>query len=114
MWRDDAYLLDMLIAARKVADFMGDCSAEELEGDEMRLSAVVHQLQIIGEAASKVSREYRADHPEIAWEQIVGMRHVLVHDYRHIEVGRVWQAATRRAPELRTQLEPLIPAEESG
>lgn len=112
MWRDEAYLLDMLLAARRATKFLGECDLACFERDELRQSAILHQLQIIGEAASKISREYRADHEVIDWNEIVGMRCVLVHDYRHIDLRRIWHAAAMSAPLLCEQLEPLIPAEE--
>lgn len=112
MLRDEGYALDMLLAARAAAEFLGTSDAAGLEADPLRLSAVVYQLQIIGAAASKISQEYRAAHREVDWEHIVGMRHVLVHDYRIVDARLVWHAAAVDAPELCGLLERFIPAEE--
>ena len=56
MWRDDAYLLDMLLAARKVIEFTRGVAFEEFESNEILQDAVILLIQIIGEAASKISR----------------------------------------------------------
>ena len=67
MWRDDAYLLDMLLAARKVLQFPTGIDWVQFGRDDLTQNAVMHQIQIIGEAARKVSPEYREEHPEIRW-----------------------------------------------
>ena len=64
MWRDDAYLLDMLLAARKVQSFTQGISWEQFQGDELTQNAVMRQIQIIGEAARKISSQYQREHPE--------------------------------------------------
>ncbi len=81
MWRDDAYLLDMLLAARKVLEFAKGVDWHRFERDDLVQNAVMRQIQIMGEAASKVSPGYRSDHPEVPWRESVGMRNHLVHEY---------------------------------
>ena len=73
MWRDDAYLLDMLLAARKVRDFTRNVTQEQFQSDEIVQNAVMRQIQIIGEAARKISPEYQQAHSDIPWEGIIGM-----------------------------------------
>ena len=109
MWRDDAYLLDMLLAARKVQSFTAGVSRAQFEADEILQNAVLHVIQIIGEAASRVSADFRKAHPEIPWAQIVGMRHRLVHDYLHIDLVRVWEVIDKDIPALIPVVEPLVP-----
>ena len=67
MWRDDAYMLDMLLAARKVENFTGDVSWEKFKADELLQNAVMRQIQIIGEVARKISQQYKDPRPEIPW-----------------------------------------------
>jgi len=69
--------------------------------------ALTHLIQIIGEAARRVSPEFRAAHPEISWTSIVGMRHKIVHDYIHVDFETVWETATTDLPELVKQLETI-------
>jgi uncharacterized protein with HEPN domain len=64
---------------------------------------------VIGEAARQVSREFRATHNGIPWENIVGMRHKVVHDYLGVNEDLVWQVVTEDLPKLVEALEPLVP-----
>lgn len=113
MWRDDAYLLDMLLAAKKVSSFTENVNWEQFNSDELTQDAVMRQIQIIGEAARKVSEQYKQQHSEIPWEGIIGMRNRLVHEYFRIVPQRVWDVVEKDIPELIRLIEPLVPPEES-
>ena len=113
MWRDDAYLLDMLLAARKVLRFSRDLGWERFSHDDLVQNAVMRQIQIIGEAARKVSPQYQQEHAEIPWDEIIGMRNRLVHEYFRIIPRRVWDVVEKDIPELVRLIEPLIPPDES-
>lgn len=89
--RDDlTLLLDMLIAARKVQRFAAGLSAADFRTSELHQSAIVRELQIIGEAARQVSPEFRDTHPSIDWHKIAGMRNRLVHEYFRVSQSIVW------------------------
>ncbi len=75
----------------------------------MRQMAVERAMEITGEAAARVSAEFRAAHPEVPWRAIIGQRNVLAHKYGEIEQDRIWTVATTDIPHLIGQLEPLIP-----
>jgi len=111
MWRDDAYLLDMLLAARKVLQFTRSTTWKQFERDEVLQHAVMRLIQITGEAARHVSPEFTGQHPEIPWRGIIGMRHRLVHNYVDIDPVRVWEVVRKDIPELIALLEPLVPPE---
>jgi uncharacterized protein with HEPN domain len=113
MWRDDAYLLDMLLAARKVRDFTQAVSWERFQSDELMQNAVMRQIQIIGEAARKVSPQYQQARPEIPWQGIIGMRNRLVHEYFRIIPERIWDVVEKDIPELIRLVEPLVLPDES-
>ena len=112
MWRDDAYMLDMLLASRKVQSFTDIVSLETFKADDLLQNAVMHQIQIIGEAARKISRQYKDSHPEIPWQMIIGMRNRLVHEYFDIIPERVWDVVENSVPELIRLIEPLVPPDE--
>ncbi len=111
MWRDDAYLLDMLLAARKVLEFAQEVDWERFSRDELVQNAVMRQIQIIGEAARRVSDEYRNEHTQVPWAEIIGMRNRLVHEYFRILPRRVWDVVEKDIPALIQVLGPLVPDE---
>lgn len=113
MWRDDAYMLDMLLAARKVENFTRGVSWEKFSADDLLQNAVMHQIQIIGEAARKISQQYKSAHPQIPWQAIIGMRNRLVHEYFDIIPERVWDVVQNSIPELIRLIEPLVPPDDS-
>jgi uncharacterized protein with HEPN domain len=77
--------------------------------DRKTQSAVLHQILILGEAAKRVSKAYRDQHPEIPWRQMAGMRDVLIHAYESVDVDEVWNTVNEEVPELLRKIEPLIP-----
>lgn len=107
---DIAWLWDMLTAARAVGSFIVGKTFEQYSSDLLLRSAVERQIEIIGEAARRVSAEFQAAHSEIPWKPITGQRHVLAHDYGEIKHDRIWRVATTHVPELIELLEPLVPA----
>ncbi len=106
MWRDDAFALDMLVRAERAIAALGDASEPEFAEDPVRQDAVVYSLIVIGEAASRISDEYRKAHPKVPWRAIAGMRNRLVHDYRDIQLDVVWNVVNR---DLRPLVEALGP-----
>ncbi len=79
-----------------------------LEQDRKLVLALIKCVEIVGEAASKVSGEFQAAHPEIPWAMIVGMRNRLIHVYFDIDLDRVWDTVTDDLPALAAKLESLV------
>jgi uncharacterized protein with HEPN domain len=107
--RDPAYLWDMLTAARGIQECTSGLSLEQYLKQRVVQLAVERELEILGEAARRVSSSCRATHPEIPWQAIIGQRNVLAHEYGDIEHVRIWKVVTTHIPALIAQLEPLIP-----
>ena len=107
---DRAYLWDMLAAAKAVVSFVQGRTLEEYEANLMLRSAVERQVEIVGEAARRVSKTFQETHAEIPWRPIQAQRHVLAHDYGEIKHDRVWRVAVDHIPALIALLEPLLPA----
>jgi uncharacterized protein with HEPN domain len=78
--------------------------------DETLRRAFVRSLEIIGEAAKKVPEEFRAEHPNIDWRAMAGMRDRLIHDYFGVDYEIVWDVVQNRIPELRRQISSLLEA----
>jgi len=107
--RDAGYLWDMLTAAREIAAFLEGRRFQDLTGDKMLRRAVERELEIIGEAARRMSPEFRGNHPEVPWPSIIGLRNVLAHEYGEVKLERIWGIVSDRIPELIRLLEPLAP-----
>jgi uncharacterized protein with HEPN domain len=71
-------------------------------------SAVAQKLSLIGEAASRISTEFRRSHPEVPWARIVAFRNILVHAYFSIDWQVVWRAATHDCPLLRAPIAEIL------
>ena len=103
--RDDrARLTDMveaIISIEKYAIF----GKERFLEDELVRTYIVYHLQILGEAAYKLSQDLRAKHPEVPWPKVLGMRHVLVHDYFRVNYDMVWGVVEADLPSLKAQLQ---------
>jgi len=76
--------------------------------DELRQSAVLQKLMIIGEAAAHIGLEVRTKAPDIPWSQIVGFRNIAIHAYFNVNWSIVWTAATRNAPTLRGPVQAIL------
>ena len=111
MRRDDAWLLDMLLAAGDAVDFARGRTRDDLNTDRQLVLSLVKSIEIIGEAAARVSQETRENHPEIPWPKIIAMRNRLVHAYFEINLTRVWETVQNDVPHLVSLLEPLVPPE---
>ncbi len=110
--RDQAYLWDMLDAARTVGMPIGNLTFAEYDRDRKTQLAVERAIEIIGEAARRVSKGLQDAHPEIPWRKIIAQRNVLIHEYGDIKQSRIWKVARENIPSLISMLEPLIPSEE--
>jgi uncharacterized protein with HEPN domain len=106
--RDEILLRDMLDYAHKATSFLGDVSRDVLESNEVLILALVKAIEIIGEAASRISLETRAALPQVPWKAITGMRNRIVHDYRNIDSRIVWDTVTDDLPALIVELERIV------
>ena len=107
--RDLVYVGHMLDMARKAVGKTNGLPREAYGADENLRLALIHLVQVIGEAPRQVSREFWEAHPEIPWTDIIGMRHKVVHDYLGVDEDIVWQVVTHDLPTLVLLLEPLVP-----
>lgn len=113
MRRDEAYLLDMLIAARDAISCLGNLSPQEFRKSRLHQLAVLKAVETVGEAAARVSETTRTLHPDIPWREIVGMRHRLVHGYFEVDLEIIWSTVRNDLPPLVARLQEIVPPEGS-
>jgi len=95
-------------ALMSVARFIQGRTQDDLGTDEMLLFALVRAIEIVGEAANKVSAETRERYPQIPWVAIIGMRHRLAHAYFDINHDILWTTVTEAAPTLLAHIQKLL------
>jgi len=108
---DQVRLRHMIDAAQSALRFVLGRERSELDTNQMLLFALVRAIEIVGEAASKISEETRAAHGAITWKAIIGMRNRLIHAYFEINTETVWETATTEIPAVLPQLQALATTE---
>lgn len=109
---DKVRLQHMVDAANEALSFVAHKSRTELTTDRALALALVKSIEILGEAACRVSRELRSQSPEIPWTDIIAMRNRLIHSYFDVNLDIVWQTVTAELPPLVDQLEKLLATSE--
>jgi len=101
----DVFIDDIHKAIQRIKTFkQGLNSEDELRDDELRQSAIVKQLEIIGEAASNVNNAVQDNHPDVPWQDLKDFRNVTTHQYWEIDVTIVWDVIENKIPELEHDL----------
>ena len=98
------HMIDAVVSAQS---FMVGRSRSDLDGDEMLLFAVVRAIEIMGEAAGRITDDTRSRAPDVPWNAIVSMRNRLIHGYFDIDTEIVWKTVTTELPVLLQQLQTL-------
>ena len=88
-------------AIETIEQYLGIASYEQFIADKMMIDAVVRELEIIGEATSKLSKDFRQGNPEIPFRDIIDMRNVLIHDYAGVNTMIVWETCQIDLPPLK-------------
>jgi uncharacterized protein with HEPN domain len=111
--RDLALLWDMRLAARDARDFVGGLDEAAFLASRLHQAAVIRALEVLGEAAGRVSRESCAAVPDLPWREMTGLRHRLIHGYAEVRLDLVWRVATQRLVPLLAQLDAVLPADDT-
>lgn len=107
MRSDRERLLDILEAIERIEKYT-ESGRASFDEDELVQTWVIHHLQIIGEAARGLSETTITQHPEIPWRNIIGMRHILVHNYFGIDTAIAWRAVKDDLPDLKSNVQKLL------
>lgn len=99
---------DMIAAAKLAESFVKGMTKRPFAKDLKTQAAICRQLEIIGEAATRMSREFRESAPAIPWKRIIGMRNILIHMYEEVDEDQLWQTIKKDLPKLILELKRLI------
>jgi uncharacterized protein with HEPN domain len=102
--RDRTYLGHMLGAIERIRRYVGRTRRSGFLRNALLQDAVIRNIEIVGEAAGRVSAELTARTPDIPWREIVGMRHRLIHGYLEVNLDTVWEVVERDLPALKDSL----------
>jgi uncharacterized protein with HEPN domain len=104
---DLSYIIDIFNCIMDINEFTKSISYNEFEKDKMRKLAVERQLETIGQAANKISKETQDVLDTIPWGKIIGLRNKLAHDYGEILAERIWNISRKSIQELLTEIEKI-------
>ena len=114
MRREELYISDIVEAADAIGRFMTGIERDVFMESELVRSAVLQKLSVIGEAAARLSGDFRNTHPEIEWRDIAAFRNIAIHAYFTVDWSIVWVAATQEAPDLRRKIAAILTREYSA
>jgi len=105
---ESVYLRHILDAVLKSEEYLKDTDKETFNSNTLIQDGVIRQLEIIGEATKRLSKEFRLDYPHIPWQDIAGMRDKLIHDYFGVDVNKIWLTAKEDLPNLKVEIAKII------
>ncbi|MEZ6232681.1 MAG: HepT-like ribonuclease domain-containing protein [Phycisphaerales bacterium] len=106
---DVVHVADILRFAREVVEFVRGKTWDDYQSSVALRRMVERSVELIGEAARRVSDEFEAAHPEIPWNRIIVQRHRIAHEYDTLDDAIIWSVATKYVPLLIKQIEPILP-----
>ena len=108
--KDDSIYIDHILnSINRILSYISGKDQTSFGEDQVTQDAVVRQLEIVGEATKRISKEFRAKYPDIPWSDMAGMRDVLIHGYDIVDLNEVWKTVNVDVPQVLPLLEELIP-----
>lgn len=108
MKKDDSiYLKHILDSISRIKEYSKDVGYDEFMVNRLLQDAVIRQLEIIGEATKRLSKEFKERYPQIPWKDIAGMRDKLIHNYFGVDLDAVWDTIKKDIPELENKLKEI-------
>ena len=105
---DTPYLQHIAEAIRNIESFSENLTKEKFLKNSLRQSAIVRQLEIIGEAAKNVSENTRKKHPQVVWKDIAGTRDKIIHHYFGVNLNIIWDIIKKDLPDLKKKIEAML------
>ena len=105
---DSVYLFHVRDSINKILEYTDISDVDSFQSNSMMQDAVIRQIEIIGEASSKLSKAFRDNNSHIPWKNIVGMRNKLIHDYFGVDVMAIWETVKNDIPSLKKNIDEII------
>jgi uncharacterized protein with HEPN domain len=106
MKNDQLYLTHILECITNIESYLPN-GKEDFFSSRLIQDAVIRNLEVIGEATKRISKEFRDQHPNVPWREMAGLRDVLIHDYFGVDNGIVWNVVEKEIPPLKEILDLL-------
>lgn len=101
------FIEDILDSIKNIEDFAKDLDKKKFSEDILRQSAIIRQLEIIGEAVKNIPASFRGKYPKVPWKEIAGFRDILSHAYFGVNIDRVWNIIEKDLPNLKEEIEKI-------
>ncbi|MBK6962663.1 MAG: DUF86 domain-containing protein [Bacteroidales bacterium] len=102
---DIAFIEHILLCIDKIQEYTKNLTAQDFNNSELIQDAVIRNIEIIGEATKKISKDLKSQYLEIPWKEMSGMRDKLIHDYFGVDVDVVWKTVNEDIPFLKSLIE---------
>jgi uncharacterized protein with HEPN domain len=99
---------DVLAAIAEIREFTNEITFEEFQNDRKTIRAVLYNLAIIGEAVRNIPPDVETSHPEIPWDDVRGMRNIVIHEYFQVNLSIIWQTLQEDLVLLEVSLRQLM------
>ncbi len=106
--RDPLHLKDIMNSINKIERYIKDLSFEDFYNDDMIIDATIRNLEVIGEASSNLSEEFKNKNSNIPWKSIVGMRNKAIHEYFDLDIEVLWETLKEDIPTLKKDIEKIL------
>lgn len=108
MPHDKSYFFDILESAKLAVEYLSNTSFEEFLKDTSKQDAVIRRIEIIGEASNRISEESKSIYIHLPWQEMKGMRNLLIHEYDEVDLKDVWYTVKNDLPALIAEIEKIL------
>lgn len=107
------FVKHILESINNIEEFVNGISRESFMKNKEKQSAVVRQIEIIGEASKNLPENFKKEHSEVSWKEIIGSRDKIIHHYFGVDLEIVWEIVTINLPELKKQIKDILAVEKT-